>query len=162
MKKHQSDQTSFHTKKTRIGGSTPESDATAPSGGRLRQRHCTADKTARKKSHPPVPGADHEAADVAHADGPAQHPGQLGVGVAVGGGEGRDVDGVADGLVARGVDHVAQRLLGVLDAAALRVAVPQEDQLLLLPRPQPAHALPVHLRGPGVRGAERERMFRFI
>ena len=94
-----------------------------------------------------MPGADHEAADVAHADGPAQHARKLRVRVAVGGGEGRDVDGVADGLVARRVDHVAQRLLGVLDAAALRVPVAQEDQLLLLPRPQAAHTLPVHLQG---------------
>ena len=59
--------------------------------------------------------------------------------------QGRHVDGVADGLVAGGVDHVAQRLLGVLDAASLRIAITEKDQLLLLSGPQPSHTLTVHL-----------------
>ena len=93
----------------------------------------------------PVPAADEPGVNVLGADGAPPHRAELGVAPSVGGGERGHVDGVTDGLVARRVDHVAQRLLGVLDAATLRVPVPQEDQLLLLPRPQPAHALPVHL-----------------
>lgn len=95
----------------------------------------------------PVPGADHEVADVPDADGASQDVSQLRVGVAVGGGQRRHVDGVADGLVTGRVDHVAQGLLGVLDAAAFGVPVPQEDQLLLLPRPQASHALFINLGG---------------
>ena len=64
----------------------------------------------------------------------------------VGGGQRGDIDGVANGLITRGVDHVAEGLLGVLNAASLGVPVAQEDQLLLLPRPQASHTLPVHLR----------------
>lgn len=79
------------------------------------------------------------------ADGASPQRTQLRVAAGVGSGEGRDIDGVADGLVAGGVDHVAQGLLGVLDAAALRVPVPEEDELLLLPGPQASHTLPVHL-----------------
>ncbi|KAF3845301.1 hypothetical protein F7725_008464 [Dissostichus mawsoni] len=50
----------------------------------------------------------------------------------VGGGEGGHVDGVSDGLVAGRVDHVPQSLLGVLDAAALRVASVEHDDLVLV------------------------------
>lgn len=81
------------------------------------------------------------------ADGPPPHGAQLAVAPGVRGGERRDVDGVTDGLVARRVDHVPQGLLGVLDAASLRVAVPQENQLLLLPRPQASDAFSVDLEG---------------
>lgn len=79
------------------------------------------------------------------ADGPAPKGTQLGVAAGVGGGEGGDVDGVADGLVTRGVDHIAQGLLGILNAAPLRVPIPEEHQLLLLPGPEASHALPVYL-----------------
>jgi len=99
------------------------------------------------REHAPVPAAEEPAVDVVRADGPPPHRVQLAVAPGVRGGEGRHVDGVADGLVARRVDHVPEGLLGVLNAAALRVAVAQENQLLLLPRPQPAHTLPVHLQG---------------
>lgn len=69
------------------------------------------------------------------------------MGPQVGRGERGHVHGVSERLVAGGVDEVAEDLLVVLDAAALGVAVPQEDELLLLPRPQSADALPVDLRG---------------
>ena len=39
-----------------------------------------------------------------------------------------------------------KRLFGVLYAASLRVPVPQEDELLLLARPQAPHALPRSVR----------------
>lgn len=66
--------------------------------------------------------------------------------VAVGGGEGRDVDGIPDGLVAGRVDHIPQGLFGVLNATTLRVSVPEEDQLLLLPRPEAPDAFLIHLQ----------------
>lgn len=94
-----------------------------------------------------MPGADDEVADIGDADGPAQDVSQLGMGVAVGGGQRRHVDGVSNGLVARGVDHVTQGLLGILDAPALWVPVSEEHQLLLLPRPQAPDTFLVHLLG---------------
>lgn len=94
----------------------------------------------------PVPGADYEVADVADADGASQDVSELGVSVAVGGGQWGHVDGIPDGLVTRGVDHVPQSLFGVLDAAALRVSVPQEDQFLLLPRPETSNTFFIHLQ----------------
>ena len=59
--------------------------------------------------------------------------------------ERRHIDGVADWLIARRVDHVAQGLLGVLDTASFWIAIAQEDQLLLLPRPQASNALAIYL-----------------
>jgi len=44
--------------------------------------------------------------------------------------EGRDVDGVADGLITRRVYDVTQGLLGVLDRAALWIPVSKENKLL--------------------------------
>lgn len=68
------------------------------------------------------------------------------MGPCVGSGEWGDVDGVSDGLVTGRVNHIPQSLFGILDAAAFRVPVTQENQLLLLSGPQPAHTLPVHLK----------------
>lgn len=65
----------------------------------------------------------------------------------VGRGERGDVHGVAQRLVAGGVDEVAEDLPVVLDASTLGVAVPQENELLLLPGPQPTDTLLVDLRG---------------
>ena len=59
--------------------------------------------------------------------------------------QGGHVDWVANGLVTGGVDHIPQSLLGVLNAAALWVAITQEDQLLLLPCPQPSDTFSIHL-----------------
>ena len=64
----------------------------------------------------------------------------------VGRGEWRHVDGVADRLVARRVDHVAQRLLRVLNASAFGISIAQEDELLLLAGPQAANHFPVDLK----------------
>ena len=96
--------------------------------------------------HVPVPAADEPGVNVVRADRPPPHRAQLAVPPGVRGGEGGHVDGISDGLVAGGVDHIPQGLLGVLNAAALWVTVAQEDQLLLLPRPQPPHTLSVHLQ----------------
>ena len=65
--------------------------------------------------------------------------------VQVGGVEGRHVDGVADGQVHRGVYHVPEGGLVVLDGASLAVAVAKEDELLLLAGPQTTHTFTVHL-----------------
>lgn len=97
-------------------------------------------------SNTPVPGADHKVSDVPDADGASQDVSELGVRVAVGGGQWRHVDGISDWLITGGVDHVAQSLLGVLNAAALRVSVPQEHQLLLLPGPEASDTLFIHLQ----------------
>lgn len=67
------------------------------------------------------------------------------MGAHVGGGEGGHVHGVAQRLVTRRVDHVSEGLLGVLDAAALWVAVAQEHQLLLLAGPQAPYTLLIDL-----------------
>jgi len=56
--------------------------------------------------------------------------GQLGMGVAKRGQQGRHVNGVADGLVTRRVDDVSENLARVLDRTALGVAVAEKDQLL--------------------------------
>lgn len=85
--------------------------------------------------------------DAVHSDRPTPHIPQLPVGPQVGRGEGGDVHGVAQRLVAGGIDEVPEDLLVVLDASALGVAVPQEYELLLLAGPQPADTLPVDLRG---------------
>lgn len=53
----------------------------------------------RTQQHKPVPSADHKVADVGDANGPAKDVAQLWVRVAVGGGERRHVDRIADGLV---------------------------------------------------------------
>lgn len=79
------------------------------------------------------------------ADGAPPQRAELGVAAGVGRRERRDVDGVADGLVAGGIYHVTQSLLGVLDASAFGVPVSEKHQLLLLPGPQAPDALPVHL-----------------
>lgn len=94
----------------------------------------------------PLPAVQKPAGNGTQADRAAPQRPQLRVAAGQRGGEGRHVDGVAERLVAGGVDHVAQRLLGVLDAAALGVAVAQKHQLLLLPRPQATHTLTVDLR----------------
>ena len=76
------------------------------------------------------PALDDRRLDDWHADGASDDGGDLLVGVDEGGGERGHVDGVADRLVARRVDDVAQRLLRVLDGAALGISVPEEDQFL--------------------------------
>ena len=98
------------------------------------------------QSDRPVPGADDKVADIPDADRASQYVSQLGVGVAVGRGQRRNVDGISNGLVARRVDHVPQSLLGVLNAAAFWVPVSQEHQLLLLTCPKASDTLFVHLQ----------------
>lgn len=83
-----------------------------------------------------MPGADNKVSDIADADWASQDVSELGVRVAVGGGQRRHIDGISDGLVTRRIDHVSQSLLGVLNAPALWVSVSQEHQLLLLPCPK--------------------------
>lgn len=78
-------------------------------------------------------------------DRPPHQTAILRVGLRVAGGQRRHVDGVTNRLVAGRVYDVPQRLLGVLDAAPLRVPVPEVHQFLLLAGPQAAHALLVHL-----------------
>lgn len=95
--------------------------------------------------HPPVPAADEPGVDVVRANGPPPHGTQLAMAPGIRRGERGDIDGVTDGLVTRRVDHVPQGLFGVLNAAALRVAIAQENQLLLLPRPQASDTLSVDL-----------------
>lgn len=68
------------------------------------------------------------------------------MGAQVGRGQRGDIHGVAQGLVTGGVDEVPQDLLVVLDAAPLWVAVSEEDELLLLPGPEPTDTLLVHLQ----------------
>lgn len=94
----------------------------------------------------PVPAADEPGVNVVRADGASPDRKQLNMCPGVGGGEWGDIDRVSDGLVTGRVNHVPQGLFGILDAAAFRVSVPQEDQLLLLSGPQPAHTLSVHLK----------------
>ena len=89
------------------------------------------------------------------------------MGPQVGCGEWGDIHGVPQGLVTGGIDQVPEDLLVVLNAAALGVAVAEEDEFLLLPRPKAADAFPVHLqRGDTGRkvdgGAERERGYRLL
>ena len=92
--------------------------------------------------------AQQRSLDLLEAERTPDNPGHLTVGVAEAGCQRGNIDGVADGLVTRGVDYVPQRLLGVLDAASLRVSVPQEDELLLLARPQSSDALSVEFDHP--------------
>lgn len=71
-----------------------------------------------------MPGVDDEVADVGNADWPPQDVSKLCVCVAVGGSQWRDIDGVSDRLVTGRVDHVAERLLSVLDTSTFRIPVP--------------------------------------
>ena len=48
----------------------------------------------------------------------------------------RDVDGVSNWKVHRGVDHVPKGLFVVLNGAPFTITVSEEDQLLLLTCPQ--------------------------
>lgn len=86
------------------------------------------------------------------------------MGPQVGCGERGDIHGVPQGLVTGGIDQVPKDPLVVLNAAALGVAVAEEDELLLLPGPKAADAFSVHLqRGEdaeesGRRGGERARL----
>ena len=68
------------------------------------------------------------------------------VAVGKGGLQWGDVDGIADGKVHGGVDHVAQGLLVVLNGAPLAVMVTEEDELVLLAGPQCSHAFTVDLQ----------------
>ena len=68
------------------------------------------------------------------------------MGPQVGCGEWGDIHGVPQGLVTGGIDQVPKDLLVVLNAAALGVAVAEEDELLLLPSPKAADAFSVHLQ----------------
>lgn len=94
----------------------------------------------------PVPATNEPGVDIMGTHGAPPHRPELAVAPSVRRGERGDVDRVSDGLITRGVDHVAQRLLGVLNAASLGVPVPQEDQLLLLSGPEPTYTLPIHLK----------------
>lgn len=90
------------------------------------------------------------------------------MGPQVGCGEWGDIHGVPQGLVTGGIDQVPEDLLVVLNAAALGVAVAEEDEFLLLPRPKAADAFSVHLqRGEDTGrkvygGAEREGGYRLL
>lgn len=97
------------------------------------------------KEFAPVPAADEPGVNVVWADWSSPHRAELAVFPSIRGCEGGHVNGVADGLVARGVNHIPQRLFGILNASSFGVTVAQENQLLLLPRPQPTHTLSVHL-----------------
>lgn len=97
-------------------------------------------------SNKPVPGADDKVSDIPNADWASQDVSKLGVRVAVGGGQWRYIDGIADGLVTRRIDHVSQSLLGILNAPALWVSVSQEHQLLLLPCPKASDTFFIHLQ----------------
>ena len=66
--------------------------------------------------------------------------------LAVGGGEGGHVDGVAERQVHRGVGHVSQHRLSILDGSPLAVVIPDEEQLVLLAGPKAPHTLTVHLQ----------------
>ena len=77
-----------------------------------------------------APAVQDDRLDGRQAEGSADDAGHLRVGVDERGGQGRHVDGVADGLVARRVDDIAQSLLGVLDRAPLRVARAQKYHFL--------------------------------
>lgn len=94
----------------------------------------------------PVPAADEPGVNVVGTDGASPDRAQLDMGPSVGCGERGHVDGVSNGLITGRVNHVPQCLLGILDASAFRIPVPQEDQLLLLSGPQSTHTLPVHLK----------------
>ena len=56
-----------------------------------------------------------------------------------------DVDGISDGEVHRGIDHVPQSWFVVLDGATFTVAVSEEDEFLPLTCPQCTHTLSIHL-----------------
>lgn len=68
------------------------------------------------------------------------------MGPQVGCGEWGDIHGVPQGLVTGGIDQVPKDLLVVLNTAALGVAVAEEDEFLLLPRPKAADAFSVYLQ----------------
>ena len=59
----------------------------------------------------------------------------------------RYVDGIANGKVHGGVEHVAKSWLVVLDGASLTVTVAQENEFMLLASPQAAYTLSVDLQG---------------
>ena len=90
------------------------------------------------------------------------------MGPQVGCSEWGDIHGVPQGLVTGGIDQVPEDLLVVLNAAALGVAVAEEDEFLLLPGPKAADTFSVHLqRGEDTQrkvdgGAERERGYRLL
>lgn len=101
-----------------------------------------------RHTNQPFPETDEGLLDECETDGAAAYGTDLLVGVTVGGGERGHIDGVTDGLVAGRIDNVPQGLLGILDGASLGVPVPEVNKLLLLPRPQAPHALPVNLDDP--------------
>ena len=53
------------------------------------------------------------------------------------------INRIANGLITRRIDDIAQHLLGILYGATLLILVAQEDELMLLTRPKAAHTLPV-------------------
>ena len=57
-----------------------------------------------------------------------------------------DVDGIANGKVHGGVDHVAEGLLVVLNRSSLTVVVSKEDKLLLLASPKGTDTLTIYLK----------------
>jgi len=103
-----------------------------------------------------VPPAEHCVPYGVQCDGASNHLAQLGIRICIGGGEWRNVDGIPNRLIAAGVDDIAECLLGILDAPALRVSIPQVNQLLLLASPQATDALPIQLDHPEAQTSLRE------
>jgi len=57
-----------------------------------------------------------------------------------------NVDWIANRLVTRWINHVAQCLFGILYAATLGIAIPQVYQLLQLSGPQATNTFSIHLQ----------------
>lgn len=92
-----------------------------------------------------MPGADDKVLDIPEADWASQDLSELRVWATIGSGQWRYIDGISDGLVAGGIDHVPQSLLGILNASTFWVPVSEEDQFLLLPCPQASDTFFIHL-----------------
>ena len=60
--------------------------------------------------------------------------------------EGRNVDGVTDGEIHGGIDHVAKSGFVVLNRTSLAVTVAKENQLLLLTSPQGPNTFSIQLK----------------
>lgn len=114
----------------------------------VRSENALLIRVASASDHTPVPAADKPGVNVVWADGTSPHRPQLAVPPSIWRCQGGHVDWVTNGLVAWGVNHIPQRLFGILNAAAFWVAIAQENQLLLLPCPQPSDTFSVDLRGP--------------
>lgn len=97
------------------------------------------------ESNRPMPGADDKVLDIPEADWASQDLSELRVWATVGSGQWRYIDGISDRLVAGGIDHVPQSLLGILNASTFWISVSEEDQFLLLPCPKATDTFFIHL-----------------